>query len=87
MQIIGIVQALFELYSFLLLARILVSWFQPDPYNPIVQALVTLTEPVLAPIRRILPPAGPLDFSPILAFILIRVVQMIVVSMLFTLLR
>jgi len=87
MQIAGIVQAVFELYSFILLARILISWFQPDPYNSIVRVLVALTEPILAPIRRILPPAGPLDFSPIVAFILIRVIQMIVVSMLFSPLR
>jgi YggT family protein len=82
MQIIGIVQTFFTLYSFILLARVLIGWFQVDPYNPLVQALYTLTEPLLAPIRRILPPSGPLDFSPIVAFILLRVVEMIVVALL-----
>lgn len=84
-QLIGIVRTVFELYSFILLARILISWFQIDPYNPIVQALYQLTEPILAPIRRMLPPAGMLDFSPIVAFILIRVVEQVVISLLISL--
>ena len=82
LQLIGVVRTIFELYSFILLARILISWFQVNPYNSIVQLLYQLTEPVLAPIRRLLPPAGMLDFSPIVAFILIRVVEEIVVSIL-----
>lgn len=84
-QLIGIIRTVFELYSFILLARILISWFQIDPYNPIVQALYQLTEPILAPIRRMLPPAGMLDFSPIVAFILIRVVEQVVISLLISL--
>jgi YggT family protein len=82
MQLVAVVQAIFEIYSFILLARVLLSWFQVDPNNPIVQALYSLTEPVLAPIRRLMPPAGPMDFSPIVAFILIRVAQALAVAIL-----
>jgi len=85
LQLVGLVRFLFEIYSFILLARVLLSWFQVDPYNPIVRLLHQLTEPVLAPIRRLLPMTGPIDFSPILAFILILVVEQIVVSMLLSL--
>ena len=87
MQLIAIVQALFEVYSFILLARVLLSWFAVDPDNPIVRALHQLTEPLLAPIRRILPPAGMLDLSPIVGFIIIRVAGVIVVSILSSILR
>jgi YggT family protein len=87
MGLIGLVQTLFELYSFVLLARVLITWFQVDPYNPIVRLLFQLTEPLLAPIRRLLPPAGMLDFSPIVGFIVIRVVEGIVVSVLLSILR
>ena len=87
MQLIAIVQALFEVYSFILLARVLLSWFPMDPDNPIVRVLHQLTEPLLAPIRRILPPAGMLDLSPIVGFIIIRVAGVIVVSILLSIMR
>ncbi|HEY4689662.1 MAG TPA: YggT family protein [Anaerolineae bacterium] len=85
LQLIGLVQFLFELYSFILLARVLLSWFQVDPYNPLVRALFQLTEPVLEPIRRLLPSAGMLDFSPIVAFIAIRLVETVVINILLSL--
>ena len=87
MQLIGVVRTLFELYSFVLLARVLIGWFQVDPYNPIVQLLYRLTEPLLAPIRRLLPQTAMLDFSPIVGFIVIRLAEEIVVSILFSTLR
>ncbi len=57
----------------LILIRALISWVNPDPYNPIVQLLYKLTEPVLEPIRRIMPLGLRLnmDISPIIAFFLI----------------
>ena len=54
----GLVQLIslaFRLFELLILARILLSWVQLDPYNPIVQGIFRLTEPILAPIRRMLP--------------------------------
>ena len=52
----------------LILFRAIISWVNPDPFNPIVQFLHRVTEPVLEPLRRLLPPM-PLDISPILAFL------------------
>lgn len=68
----------------LVLVRALISWVNPDPFNPIVQVLNQITEPILDPIRRILPPT-PLDFSPIVAFLLIYAVKSFVVASLFDL--
>lgn len=87
MAVIQLVQTLFEVYSFILLARVLTSWFQVDPYNPIIRILYQLTEPLLAPIRRLLPQTGMMDFSPIVAFVLITIVERIVVSMMVSALR
>ena len=81
MAVIQLVQTLFQVYSFILLARVLITWFQVDPYNPIIRILYQLTEPLLAPIRRLLPQTGMMDFSPIVAFIAITVVERIVISM------
>jgi YggT family protein len=82
MALIQLVQTLFEVYTFILLARVLISWVQTDPYNPIVRVLYQLTEPLLAPIRRLLPQTGMMDFSPIVAFIALTVVERIVMSLL-----
>lgn len=84
MAVIQAVQTLFQVYSFILLARVLTSWFQVDPYNPVIRILYQLTEPLLAPIRRLLPQTGMMDFSPIVAFVVITVVERIVVSMMYS---
>jgi YggT family protein len=87
MALVQLVQFLFEMYSFIMLARVLISWFQIDPYNPIVRLLYQLTEPLLAPIRRLLPQTGMIDFSPIVGFIVIMVAEQIVISLMVSALR
>ena len=67
------------LYTFLVVARALVSWVSPDPYNPIVQFLVRTTEPALRPIRRRLPPMG-IDVSPLILIFAIFFIQRAVVT-------
>ena len=59
-----------SIFYWLILIRALVSWVNPDPYNAIVQFLYKATEPILQPIRKILPPMG-IDLSPIIAFLAI----------------
>jgi YggT family protein len=73
-QLISVVFGLFEL---LILARVLLSWIQLDPYNPIVQFIHNTTEPILAPIRRRLPPTGGLDLSPLVVLIAAYILQSI----------
>ena len=58
----------------LILLRALISWVNPDPFNPIVQFLQRTTEPILEPIRRLLPPLA-IDISPIIAFFAIIFVK------------
>ena len=63
---------------FALLARVLLSWFSigpSSPFYPIVNIAHQITEPLLAPIRQVLPKFGMLDFSPIVAFLLITLVR------------
>ncbi len=55
----------------LILARVLMSWLNPRFEGPVARLLYATTEPILAPIRRILPSTGMVDFSPIVAFLLI----------------
>ena len=65
-----------------ILLRVLFSYIQPNPYNPIVQAVVALTEPLLAPLRRVIPPLGMFDLSPLVALIVLSIVQRVVLSLL-----
>lgn len=69
------------IYLWLILGRVLLSWVSPDPYNPIVQFLAVVTEPVLGFFRRWIPPIGFLDLSPVWAMIAIQLLQRMVASL------
>ncbi len=63
-----------QIYSFILLARVIMTWIPNlDFNNPIVQFLLQVTEPVLKPIRQVLPQTGGMDFSPLAVFLAITV--------------
>jgi len=69
------------LYMWVIIGRAIISWVNPDPYNPIVRFLNAVTEPVLYPIRRRLPLSlGGLDFSPIIVILAIIFIQSFVVE-------
>jgi YggT family protein len=80
--VIYLVNLFFTLMNLAILARVLVSWVTPNPYHPIMQLLYQITEPILAPLRRYLPQTGMIDFSPLVAIILLSVVQTLVMSVL-----
>lgn len=61
-------------YMWVIIIRALISWVNPDPYNPIVRLLYQITEPVLRPIRRMLPMSG-IDFSPLIVILVIYFLQ------------
>ena len=60
--------------------RALVSWVNPDPYNPIVRFLYRVTEPVLRPIRHRLPVTMNLDLSPLVVLLALKIVEWVVVE-------
>ena len=71
---------LLNLYWLVLLARIILSWVMaagrpPSGIAPFVKIVYDLTEPVMAPLRRIIPPLGPIDISPIFVFIILGIIQ------------
>jgi YggT family protein len=73
-----------NLYLFIVIARALISWVNPDPYNPIVRFLYTVTEPLLSRVRRWLMQvglaAGGLDLSPIVVIVAIYFLQAFLVK-------
>jgi YggT family protein len=74
---IGTLNMVCSIYFFSIIVSIVLSWVAPNTYNPIALLLNQLTEPVMAPLRRIIPPMGGLDLSPIFVFLLINVLQII----------
>jgi YggT family protein len=65
-------------YVWVLIIRAVISWVSPDPYNPIVRALYSITEPVLSFLRRRFPlMAGSIDFSPMVAILIVWFLQMV----------
>ena len=69
-----IIRLLCDFATILILLRVIVSWIFPRSTNMLVVILYRLTEPILAPLRRIIPRVGMFDFSPLVAIILIQVI-------------
>lgn len=76
----------FTLYSFAIIARALLPWFNVSPYHPAMQFLIQITEPLLGPIRRSLPSIGGLDFSPMVALLIVWFVEQLLRMLLLSLL-
>lgn len=82
MNIPIILMNLLQIYSFIILARVLMTWLPNLDYrNPIVQFLVQATEPILKPIREALPSNSGMDFSPIVVFVGIIVLRNILANL------
>lgn len=75
---VGLLGLLVNIYYIGILAMIILSWIMPGGGHPAVMLLYQLTEPVMAPFRKLLPSMGGMDFSPILVFIVLNVVKIIV---------
>jgi len=79
-EVIGLV---FQIYIFIVIARALISWVNPDPYNPIVRFLYQATEPVLERIRRFIPASfGGIDFSPIILLLGLSLLRRLLLELL-----
>ena len=76
----NMIEMLIQVYSLIILARVLMSWINVDPNSQLGRVIFDLTEPVLAPVRNLMPPAAGLDFSPIIVMVLLQIVGQMVVS-------
>lgn len=73
--VIQTIDLFFTLLYLAIMARIILSWFRFDPYHPLSVFLYRVTEPILSLFRGIIPPVGMLDLSPIVAIIVLGIVQ------------
>lgn len=70
-----VVCLVFTFLTIAVFARAIVSWFNMDPRSPLIQILDAVTEPILDPIRRIMPRLGMIDLSPLIAILLLQFVS------------
>lgn len=78
--IIGVTALFMKIFFFALIVSVILSWVAPASHNPGAELVNQITEPMLAPFRRILPNLGGLDISPILAFMLLKLLDMLVIN-------
>jgi YggT family protein len=78
-----VLEFVINIYMYIIIARAIISWVNPDPYNPIVRFLYRATEPVLCRVRRLLPDFGGLDISPLIVILFIFFLQKFVINSIF----
>jgi len=85
MTLVSFINALFMVFYVMLFANIILSWVRPNPYHPvwgpIIRVVHAVTEPILNPIRRLMPGMGGLDFSPMVVLLLARLLQGVLISL------
>jgi YggT family protein len=73
-EVVRLIMFVLDIYTWVIIAAAVISWVTPNPSNPVVRLLRQLTEPVMAPIRQLLPPwkTFGLDFSPLIVILVIQ---------------
>lgn len=80
-SVIGCIALTVNIYFFAIIINIILSWVAPGSYHPAAVLLYQLTEPVMQPFRKLIPPMGGIDLSPILVFLSISVLQILIKAM------
>lgn len=76
----ALLQLTLHVFLFAVLIQVILSWVAPHAYNPVSSLLLSLTEPLLRPARRLIPTVGGLDFSPILVLIALQLTSMLIIA-------
>lgn len=74
-----LISLLFYVYIFSIFIMAIISWINPGSYNPVAALLASLTEPLMRPLRKVIPPVGGIDLTPMLALIILYVAHMLII--------
>lgn len=72
---------LLDLYQFVVFVSVALSWLRLSPYNPVVRITSALTEPVLGPMRRVIPPLGGFDITPLVLLLVIQLAKRLIAGL------
>ena len=75
---LDIIYYLCQVLAFIIFLRAILSWFAISPYNPIIAFLDRITEPILAPLRRVVPRIGMIDITPMVAILLLVIIASLI---------
>ncbi|MFQ5421895.1 MAG: YggT family protein [Anaerolineae bacterium] len=85
-MLLSVINLIFNFLTIMVFARVIISWVRVSPYHPtwgpVVNFIYQVTEPIMAPVRNLLPPMGGLDFSPIIVLLGLSFLQRILISLL-----
>jgi YggT family protein len=87
MSVIQLISLVLNIFFITILIQVILSWVSPGSYNPMVGLLYSLNEPLLRPARRLIPPIGGMDLSPIAVIIFLQLLQMLILPPLQSLLN
>lgn len=77
--LITFINVLFYALNLAILIRVILSWVNVSPYHPLVSLIYQITDPIIEPLRRIVPPIGMIDITPLLALLLLQVIQRVLI--------
>ena len=75
-----LLKTILYIYLFIIIVQVIISWINPDAYNPITMIMYQLSEPILKPVRRIIPSAGGFNFSPLIILVIINLLMILLIS-------
>ena len=75
-----LLRTILYIYLFIIIVQVIISWVNPNVYNPITTIMYQISEPILKPIRQFIPSSGGLDFSPLVALIIINLLMILIIS-------
>ncbi len=78
-----VIDFIFWLLNLAILLRVLFSWINPDPDNALVRLIYQVTDPILAPLRRYIPPVAGLDITPIVAIVVLELLHRLLIAVIF----
>jgi len=77
---ISIINIAFQILIMIIFIRVILSWFPHNPYNPLIKIIYQISNPILNPIRNIIPPIGGMDISPIIVIFIIQIIKNIILK-------
>ena len=75
-----LLRTILYIYLFIIIVQVIISWVNPNVYNPITTIMYQISEPILKPIRQFIPSSGGLDFSPLVTLIIINLLMILIIS-------
>lgn len=85
-EVISLINIAFTVLVWIIIGRCILSFVNHDPYQPVIKFIYDVSEPIMAPFRKLIPPTGGIDFSPIFAVLALSLLQKLIIGMLYSIL-